>query len=475
MKVFSFFCILFSAVAANADIEWGGTYRVEGVKIENSEMDNIERNKQYMLHHLVLTPKITAYDGITIYGRFDIMNSASYPNSQVGQFFGSGVGSNPPAVPGNADNSNVLSDRQSADFIAVNALYLTYAHEFGLLTVGRAPLQFGLGMTYNAGNGPFDHWFDNRDMVAYKFVTGNLSFTPMMGKVVENDIGFEDDITDYMAQLMYENPDTDLKLGIMYRNRHAARHGNDAPTAPVFGDGTSASPLGSAGFKGEYWNLFFSRYVGESVKVGVELAAQSGKTGVNAGGAVVELDGFGAAFELDWMPKESNWAASFKAGTASGDDPTTANSYEGFAFDRNYDVAFLLFNHPLGQYDMFRTAGIRNTTPGNPNLPSSQVDTEAISNVIYIAPSFTYKWTGKLESQLGLTYAQLSSDPLSGVDVDKAVGFEVDISLNYKPYENVQWLNRVGILSPGKAFEGGTNLYPTETSYGLETKAAITF
>ncbi len=474
MKVFSFFCILFSAVAANADIEWGGTYRVEGVKVENSEMDNIERNKQYMLHHLVLSPKITAYDGLTIYGRFDIMNSESYPNSQVGQFFGSGL-SGATTAPPSAENNNILSDRQSSDFIAVNSLYLTFAQEFGLLTVGRAPLQFGLGMTYNAGTGAFDHWFDNRDMVAYKFIMGNISITPMMGKVVENDPGFEDDITDYMAQLMYENPDTDLKLGIMYRVRHAAKHGNDAPTVPVFGDGTSTAPAGAAGFKGEYWNVFFQRYVGDSVKVGVEIAAQSGSTGVTTGGSEVELDAFGAALEFDWIPKDSNWAAGLKAGTASGDDPETPNTYEGFAFDRNYDVAFLLFNHPLGQYDVFRTAGIRDTTPGSATGPSTQVDTEAISNVIYLAPTVTYKWNGKLESQIGLTYAQLNSDPIVGLDVDKAVGFEVDISLNYKPYDNVQWLNRVGILSPGKAFEGGTNLYTTETVYGLETKAAITF
>lgn len=472
MKVFSFVFICLTSAIANADIEWSGNYRFEGVKIENPEMDNVERNKQYMLQHLVLSPKITAYDGITIYGRFDILNSTAYPNSQVGQFFGSGIGG---ATPTNADNSNVLSDRQSADFIAVNHLYLTYAHEFGLVTVGRAPLHFGLGMTYNAGAGAFDHWFDNRDMLSYKFVTGNLTFTPIIAKVVEDDIGFEDDINDYMLQMAYENPDTDLKLGLMYRSRHAARHGNDAPGAPVFGDGTSVSPTGTAPFKGEYWNLFFSRYVGESFKIGLEVATQKGKTGVVAGGAEVELDGYGAALEMDYMPKEANWAINFKAGTASGDDPNTPNSYEGFVFDRNYDVAFLLFNHPLGQYDIFRTAGIRNmTTNAGADRPSSQVDTEAISNVIYIAPSYKYKWSGKFDTQLGLTYAQLSSDPLVGIDVDKSVGFEVDITLNYKPYDNVQWVNRIGVLAPGDAWKGG-GAYTAETSYGLETKAAITF
>lgn len=472
MKQLFLAVFLFVPAAFAGDIEWSGNYRFEGVKIENADMTTLEKNKQYMLHHLVLSPKITAYDGLTINGRFDILNSAAYPNSQLGQFFGSGIGQ--PAGT-TADTNDVLSDRQAAEMLVVNHLYLTYAHEFGVLTVGRAPIHFGLGMSYNAGNGPFDHWLDNRDMVAYKFSTGNLSFTPAFAKVVEDDIGFEDDIDDYMIQMMYENPDTELKLGVMYRNRHAARHGNDIPGAPVFGDGASTSPQGLVGFEGEYWNLFFQRWVGSSFKFGIEIASQKGETGVTATGAAVELDGYGIAMEMDWMPKDAKFNFGLKAGVASGDDANTTNSYEGFMFDRNYDVAFLLFNHPMGQFDIFRTAGNRITTPTNPQeMPSSRADEETISNVFYVAPTMKYKWSQKFDTQLGLTYAQLNSDPLSAVNVEKAVGFEVDITLTYKPYDNVQWVNRMGLFSPGAAFEGG-GAFVTDSIWGLETKAAITF
>lgn len=461
------FCV--SSLAKAGDIEWSGTYRIEGVKLENAEMNDVERNKQYILHHLVLNPKITAYDGLTIYGRFDIMNSAAYPQSQVGQFFGSGLSGGD-----TSDNNAVLSDRQSADMIAVNHLYLTYVQEFGMLTVGRAPLQFGLGMSYNAGNGAFDHWFDNRDLVSFKVSMGNLSFMPMMAKVVESDIGYEDDINDYMFQVMYENPDTELKLGAVYRLRKSTRAGNTAPGSPVFGGATP--PVYSDGYDGQFINLFFQRWVGESFKIGLEAATQKGDAGVTSAAGPVTMDGFGVALEMDWIPKTSSFHAGLKAGVASGDDPNTVNVYEGFTFDRNYDVAFLLFNHPLGQYDIFRNAANRNTVYTGPNqFPSSLIDVEAISNVIYIAPHFKYKWTDTLDSQLGITYAQLSGDPLTGIEVDKSVGFEVDMTLNYKPFDNVQWLNRVGIFSPGAAFQGGTNNFETKTMYGLETKAAITF
>jgi len=466
--------LVFGTAAAHAgDLEWNGNYRIEGVTVKNPEMGDVERNKAYILHHLTLSPKIAAYDGLTIQGRFDILNSAAYPNSQMGQFFGSGVG-----TPGGttADNSNVLSDRQASDTIQVSELYLTYAHEFGVLTAGRAPLQFGLGMSYNAGEGPFDHWFDTRDLVAYKMSTGNLTFTPAFGKVVENDPGFGDDIDDYMFTLMYENPETDLKLGVMYRQRHAGRHGNDIPGAPVFGDGASVSPQGAAPFKGEYWNIFFQRWIGDSFKIGVEIASQKGKTGVTSAAGEVELDAYGAALEMDWIPKTSSWNFGMKAGVASGDDPSTPSSYEGFQFDRNYDVAFIMFNHPVGQYDIFRTAANR-VVPATTiqQLPASRADEETISNVLYLAPNMKYKWNDKFDTQLGLTYARLNSDPVLGRSVDKSVGFEVDISATYKPFQNVLWVNRVGILAPGPAFEAGGQFPNPKTTYGLETKAAITF
>ena len=102
-------------------------------------------------------------------------------------------------------------------------------------------------------------------------------------------------------------------------------------------------------------------------------------------------------------------------------------------------------------------------------------DIETISNVLYIAPHFSYKWSERWHTQLGLTYAQLSSDSLS-TGVDKDVGFEVDVTLKYRPYEGVQWINRVGVFAPGGAFKGGVaNNFGTETVFGIETKAAITF
>src|SRR5690606_10968130 len=122
-----------------------------------------------------------------------------YSNSQIGQLWGSGIG-----VGGTSSrDSNSMAENQRAETIQVSQLYLTFEQEFGQLLVGRAPLHFGLGMTHNAGFGLFDHWYDTRDLVAYKVVMGNISFTPMFAKVNEGNINESDDVTDWIAHLQY--------------------------------------------------------------------------------------------------------------------------------------------------------------------------------------------------------------------------------------------------------------------------------
>ena len=149
-------------------------------------------------------------------------------------------------------------------------------------------------------------------------------------------------------------------------------------------------------------------------------------------------------------------------------------------FDRNYDVAFLMFNHPLGQYDVLRTAYANNTNTtvpagvGRAVAASAMYDVETISNALFASVGVNYKWAEKYAFGTQITYGQLNKDPLNS-GVDSGLGFEVDLLMKYMPFDGFQWISRVGMLSPGGAFEGGTNSFTTGTAFGIETKAAISF
>ena len=479
--------VLKSSLAQAGDISWSGLYRIEYFQSENLELDGVKRRDGYFLHHLVLNPKFIAGDGITIYSRFDLFNNCQFGGgSQAGQLMGDGItnssncSSNTPA-PSNG-KSNVFSSSQNPESLMVNELYLSWVQEFGVFVAGRAPLQFGLGLTYNSGNGPFDHWLTNEDMIGYKLVFGNLFIMPILGKVnqggnaanSQNNLDIGGGVTDYMIHLQYDNPETDLSLGAFAQIRIASAYGDDTPAGPNGVGGAGATDR--LGFKNQNVNLFTKQKFGD-LSVGVEAGLQTGTSGAvrSDGITQVSTNGFGLAAELGYTPKASSWSEVLKFGAASGDDPGTTDIYEGFTFNRNYNVGLLMFNHPLGSANFFRTQLIRDTTTN----ASNNIDNETVSNAVYIAPSTDYKVRDNLSFGATLLYARLQQDPIqvsgSAAGTAKDLGFETDFRVNYKPYERFTWLTEIGLLFPGAAWQGGSSNFGNSFAYGLSTKAAISF
>jgi hypothetical protein len=460
-----------SVTASAADITWGGLYRAEGIQIQNPELSGANSEKSYILHHLVLTPKIVAADGVTVFGRFDLFNNATYGvNQQFGEFIGSGPrGSNPASSTTNAGDSNVLSRSGKSGDLAITSLYMSWVQEFGQFVVGRAPVQFGLGIAENAGNGMFDHYLDTRDMVAYKMVLGNLYFMPRYAKVNEGALGSEDDVNEYTMHMQYDNPETDLSLGVLYSLRLGTFGGNDVPTTG--GNIGGASPTHADSFKSTMISLFSSQKVSD-LTIAIEADMLSGDAGLKTStGSGVSLNSYAIAGELTYAPKDSKTKWMLKTGVASGDDPGTDDVYEGFIFSRNYDVAMLMFNHPLGQTDFFRTGLVRNTTVKAKDQP----DTEAISNAIYFAPSFQQQWKENLSWGGTLVYGLLNKNPIPNSGASTSLGFETDLNITYKPYERLTWVTEAGFLFPGDAWKGGSSNFETKFGYGITTKAAIAF
>jgi hypothetical protein len=461
------FFFLSSAFAA--DFKWGGRYRFEGVGVRNTNLQNGGTSKAYGLQHLILQPTIIAADGFNIYGRFDVLNnsSAGLLNSQVGQFLGSGPGS---GTRTDATNSNVVSQTQNSDTLLINHLYISWVNEFNTLMVGRMPVHFGLGITHNDGAGEFDHWMDTKDIVGYKMVFGNLFLMPMLGKVNEGALQQEDDVNDYMLHFQYDNTESKLSMGVFYEARVAAggaSGGNDAP-ASMSGAGTTTD-----GWEGKQLNLFVSRRFDDSLGFGMEAGFQSGSTGLNQGGAIMSLQGFGIATELKWTPSNSKWSGLLKAGVATGDDPTTTDKFEGYIFDRNYDVSNLLFNHVLGNYDLFGSsiAGKASAVGAG----SGSVDVDALSNVLYVSPSFSYKMSDLWSVDNRFTWASLQQTNFGTFSADKNVGIEWDLGLSYRPHEHFILGIDLAFLLPGDAFVGGASNFSKENAYGFGTKAAVSF
>ena len=474
--------------SAWADIEWSGVYRVEAYNIKNSQLDSRNKSKDYALHHLTLRPKIVAGDGFTIFGQFELLNQKGYANSQLGSYFGSGPHQDPTAASTGADDSNVLTRNQAAGSIRVSNLYLTYSHEYGQLIVGRVPLQFGLGVTYSAGRNIFDHWYSTDDLVGYKFIFGNMWVLPMVGRASEGFAQKSDDLKDYMVQFQYENPETDLEIGVFYQWRDGGNQASDGPVSTedhgLFG-GKDGKASGKVTVRTA--NIYVAKDT-PRYRIGFEGSYQTGETGVVTGNGLgdnVTMAGFALAAEFDYRPRETKWNFGLRAGVASGDDPDTDAKYEGYAFNRNYDVAMLMFNHPLGKYDVLRSGPYRGNvyepqaTADGASRVNAAPDVEVIDNALYLAPKAKYNFNEHWGIDGTLVAAWVAQNPWVGSDPGKGLGYEVDVSLTYSPRKGVMWINQAGLLLPGNAWTGNPDTtqdgYQNKASYGLATRAAISF
>ncbi|HVK62283.1 MAG TPA: hypothetical protein VM432_12060 [Bdellovibrionales bacterium] len=471
--------------AKAADLTWGGLYRVEANQITNPELSSQKTNKAYILHHLILSPKVVAADGLTVFSRLDVFNGNGIDNNGVvsnvaGDVIGNGPNSARTGVDSTSGNdasdSNTLARTQRAGGIAVTELYLSWVQEYGQLVVGRAPVQFGLGTAWNAGNGKFDHFIDTKDMVAYKFVLGNFFLMPILGKVNEGNIGQEDDVNDYALQLNYENPDTELAFGLLYQMRVTTFAGNDLPVDNDLGGGNTTGPTQREdGYKSTLMGLYTLQKLGD-FRIGVEANILSGDSGYeNAAGDGISMEGLGIAAEVAFAPKDAKLTGDLKFGFASGDDPGTPEKYEGFQFSRNYDVALLMFNHPLGQRDFLRSGMLNG---GSTNV-GNRIDDEAISNAMYIAPSLQYQWKENFSYGGTFVYGMLNqTNYVNGTAVEstnKSLGYEVDLNITYQPFERLTWITQAGFMFPGDAWKGGDQNFDNSFAYGLVTKAAIQF
>lgn len=459
--------LLLSQTAAAISIDWTGGYRVEYTSVSRPSLADKTLSKDYALNFLYLQPRIIGSDGINIVSRFDVMSSAipAYSNSQMGSIIGSGLNDGTGAT-----GTDATSQNQNSSSVKVSQLYLNVNHEYGSLLVGRTPIDFGLGITHNAGKGAFDHWMDTKEVLSYRFVIDNLSFAPMMARTVQDDFG-GGVMNDQIYIVDYNNADAGARAGLFHQTRTAGSATNDyAPTE---------LPSGSAktgGMKTQTINIFLERKW-TAFEISLEGSFLTGNTGVqNAAGTEIKLDSYAIVTEALFPAGDGSWEWSGKAGVVSGDNPDTTDKYEGYILDRNYDVGILLFNHRLGSGDILGTSPIHanDSVGGNKLSLQNSADDEAVTNAMFLAPSAKYAYDEKIDFKGTIIYAQLMNAK-KFVDMKNDLGLELDMELIYKPRERVTWSTGVGFLLPGAAWEGGTNKFDTKSNIGLTTKAAITF
>lgn len=454
------------------DPVWNGVYRAEAMYLAKPALTGSD-SKFYGVHHFILKPSFILRDGIKIKSRLNILNgTGAVPGgSQFGQILGSGM------RYGNADETGMdgsptLRDRSIQEYreIQMSEFYLDLKHPGGHFYFGRKYLNFGLGMVFNEGSGLFDHYYTSRDMIAHKFSLGSFEITPMFSRIGDNLDFAGGDTTEFGGTFDFVKKEVGLRISLLALSRRS--------------DTVAALPLNAAPYslgvtgKAKYWRYgLFAERQRDDYRWALELGFQSGNLGEVAG-VNLDYDGFGMAGELDYHYK--NWTFGGKAGYASGNDMNSPNKYSGFGFHRNYDVAFVMMNHPVGQLDttgsdILGRQGRRDRAVATFD-PSVAVDTDSVTNTMYFAPYAKWDFKTHWSINTSIVYARLNeTKTVGGLDLDSELGVEWDLGLAYKPYKDLEFQMKSGLFFPGGAYEGGTSNFDKKWIFGLQTGVAFSF
>lgn len=273
---------------------------------------------------------------------------------------------------------------------------------FGILKAGRMPFHFGLGIFGNSGDGVDQEIGSTRDRVVFETTFGSYFIRPGFGWFFEGllDSG-NDDAHEFFLELGQE---TELRsLGLYLANLSQSSG--------------SANSGAFAGEKTNYWVIdLYGRRSFEQLTAEAEVALF---TGTFAGKKLFAVN---AVTRASW--ERARFASSFELGLSTGtsDSDANQNKLRSFAFNRDYNIALLVFNEALPGGD--RLAG-----EADNEVRASAPHSGAISNTLYSKLKFKYEMASYFHPELHLIapFALEQSNQAGG----KFYGFEYNIVTNW--------------------------------------------
>ncbi|MCX6112213.1 MAG: hypothetical protein NTY22_02870 [Proteobacteria bacterium] len=363
----------------------------------------VNKTKAYWLQRFKVKPELIVYDNVRIESEMIFLAGSALNSTNLG-------GSTNNMVAG-----GVMGTDNVHASLAVRRAWLNWSSDWGILTMGRQPFNFGLGMTFNSGDGLWDYYGDSVDRIAYKLMMGDVYFQLGADIRSEGAVNYvADNHNSFMAQLGYTEPESNMEIAFMWYFKFGS-YGERVHTYDVFQKKTFAA---------------------SNITLGVEAAYQKGTqlSFINPNQNET-LQAFGLLFEFDWAP--SSIDLGFRTGLATGNNGSNDNRDYCFRFNRAYKIAMLLFNEDLG------IAG--DSVHGSQGI-GTDFNTQG---AVFFAPYL--KWTMFDNLTWGNTIAYAVTQKSAG-GRNKHLGIEWDTDFTYMWKDNLETGLRYGMFFPAGYF-----------------------
>ncbi|MFH1223965.1 MAG: hypothetical protein V1647_06460 [Pseudomonadota bacterium] len=358
-----------------------------------------DSTKTYWLQRFKIRPDLIVYDNVRIKNEWILLAGSALPSTNMGGAIDNFVAG---GLTG-ADNVHAQ--------ISIRRVWLDWASDWGVFTMGRQPQNFGLGMTYNSGDGVWDYYGDSVDRIAYKLVMGTVYFKIGYDILAEGAVNYaQDDQSAFITELGYSEPESNMDMAFLWHFYFAPGrqrvHTYDVFQKKVF-------PV-------------------SALSIAWEAAYQKGTMGAST------VQSFGMLVDFAWKPSPIEFG--LKTGFATGDNDGADGKYYAFHYNRNYKIAFLLFTEDLG------VGG--DSVHGSQGIGADFNDLGAV----FFAPYMGWNLTDSLKLSSVVAYALTQKRPTTGRA--KNLGTELDLDLTYTWKEDLDTGIRAGWFFPSSYFVG---------------------
>lgn len=413
------------ATASAAEVEFHGHYRARGLLYDNLSLSDTNPNAlgrtSYADHRLRLSPTIHASSRVGVHAQIDMLPLTVWGDSTntwtdpvtgdaIAMAYADGVVPYGDAEDGTSYLRNIQLTRAYADVYT----------EYGRLRFGRMPIDWGVGLLFNDGNDPLDEYGDTGDRLQFTTRVGPVyvmgAYEIINEGLLERDGGIEDAMQAADLAVAWQTE----TLGVGLYNRYRFQR------SPQFG-----------AYNGSLW----AHLEMGPANVDAEFVGVFGRgdldTGVNdiqvlAGGAV--LDG---SIDIDKI------YGGVQIGLATGDKEPNDNVLRTFAFDRDHNIALMMFEEPMPVL----APGVVNDANGGRETDAIRTG-DGISNALFLRPMLGYHLRPDLSADLayiGARALQLPDDE----QANRGYGQEFDLSLTYSPFEHFSARGTAGLFLPG--------------------------
>jgi len=492
---FSLICSVFASSAHALDLDWHGQFRTETNWIYGyshgqylttplNQLDqgyfipsNGNSPASFQNLFLRLTPRVIVNDNISIY------SNIWFGTPDRGIF-----GGDQPSV------STVNQTNTGNAMVSASTLYSEVATDFGTLTVGRMPLNWGLGVVWNTTTDGFDRLPSTADGIRMETKLGAFKFAPAMYKYRSGSnyggaaVGTTPNITtvagdsgasDYSLALTYNNDDEQMDLGLLFIRRLAGMQASVINPFSIMPAGTTPGGYtpGTSGYAYNVWDFYLKKKSG-IVTVTAEVPIVTGLVANNPYSAVA------GAVKVD-TALDDHWKLRVNAGLAPGQGTipaagTPASSYTAFNFHPDYRPGLLMFNYN------YRNFSDKSLSPYN----------DPVSNAEFISLGFDYnaaKWTHGMkwlyavaskvaDATVGGAYynnmdGYYKANNAGAVAQAKGLGSEIDYSLGYDWDESLKLGLTMGLYFPGNFYLFNNSATPnvTKTVFGSGLNLLVKF